>query len=394
MISITRGIATVYSNTMPGATTQANPVVNKPIMINTSYNPIFQLTRGDIVESFHFGAIAIVEPSGKMAAWYGDPGLVTFTRSSAKPLQALPFLENGGMSFFGLTLQEVALLCASHSGTDEHVAVVSSIQAKTGVSESDLMCGTHTAYDRKTAEVMQRRGEVATPNRHNCSGKHTGMLAYAHMLKLPTGPDAMSYIDPHHPVQQNIVTTLAEMADITVGEIHIGIDGCSAPNFALALRSTALAFARLCQPDGLTYKRADTCRLITKAMLTYPDMIGGPDNFDTTLMQASQGRVICKGGAEGFQAFGIMPGAISPGSPALGVAFKVSDGDLKGHNFPAGDPRGHVRPAVALEILHQLGVFEAADLEKLAEYGPKFSVENWRKLRVGMASPCFTLEKN
>jgi L-asparaginase II len=383
-----------YSSIMPDATIRANPVVNEPIMINTSYDPIFQLTRGDILESLHFGAIAVMEPTGRLVAWYGDPGLVTFTRSSAKPLQALPFLENDGMSFYGLTLQEVALLCASHSGTDEHYAVVSSIQAKTGVRESDLMCGTHTVYDRKTAEAMKRRGEVPTPNRHNCSGKHTGMLAYARMLKLPTGPEDMPYIDPAHPVQKKIVTILAEIADISPGEIHIGIDGCSAPNFALPLRSTALAFARLCQPDLLPEKRSQTCHLITKAMLTYPDMIGGPDNFDTTLMQASQGRVICKGGAEGFQAFGIMPGAIRPGSPALGVAFKVSDGDLKGHNFPAGDPRGHVRPAVTLEILRQLGVFPAEDLQKLAEYGPEFTVENWRKLRVGLASPCFTLKKD
>jgi len=307
-------------------------------MKNTSYDPIFQLTRGNIVESLHFGAIAVVEPTGRVAAWYGDPGLVTFTRSSAKPLQALPFLENSGMSYYGLTLQEVALLCGSHSGTDEHVAVVTSIQSKTGVSESDLMCGTHTVYDRKTAEAMRARGEIPTPNRHNCSGKHTGMLAYTRMLKIPTGPEDMPYIDPAHPVQQKIVNSLAEMADLIPGEIQVGIDGCSAPNFALPLRSTGLAFARLCQPDGLAEKRAETCRLITKAMLTYPYMIGGPDNFDTTLMQASQGRVICKGGAEGFQAFGIMPGAIGPGSPALGVAFKVSDGDLKGHNFPPVTP--------------------------------------------------------
>jgi L-asparaginase II len=303
-------------------------------------------------------------------------------------------LENGGMAYFGLTLQEVALLCASHSGTDEHVAVVKSIQSKTGVIEADLMCGTHTVYDRKTADAMRRRGEAPTPNRHNCSGKHTGMLAYAHMLGLPTGQEYMPYIDPAHPVQQKILSTLAEMSDLTPGEVHVGIDGCSAPNFALPLCSTALALARICQPEGLTQKRAEACHLITKAMFTYPDMIGGPDNFDTTLMQASQGRVICKGGAEGFQAFGIMPGAVSPGSPALGVAFKISDGDLKGHNFPAGDPRGHVRPAVALEILRQLGVFGAQDLEKLAEYGPEFPVENWRKLRVGIASTCFTLNKN
>ncbi len=362
-------------------------------MINTSYEPIFQLTRGDIVESLHFGAIAVMEASGKLAAWYGDPGLVTFTRSSAKPMQVLPFLENGGMSHFGLTLQEVALLCASHSGTDEHLAVVRSIQAKTGVHEAELMCGTHAAYDRKTAEAMRQRGEQPTPNRHNCSGKHTGMLAYTRMLGMELDPSGLPYIDPQHPVQQKILSALAEMGDLQPAEIHVGIDGCSAPNFALPLQSTALAFARLSQPDGLSEKRADACRLISKAMLTYPDMIGGPDNFDTSLMLAAQGRVICKGGAEGFQAFGIMPGAIRPGSPAYGVAFKVSDGDLKGHNFPAGDPRGHVRPAVTLEILHQLGVFAAEDLEKLADYGPEFPVENWRKLRVGRASPCFELEK-
>jgi L-asparaginase II len=363
-------------------------------MINTSYQPMFQLTRGDIVESLHFGAIAVMESTGRMAAWYADPELVTFTRSSAKPFQALPFLENGGMSFFGLTLQEVALLCASHSGTDEHVAVVRSIQLKTGVSEADLMCGVHTAYDRKTADTMRARGEVPTPIRHNCSGKHTGMLAYARMLGISTGADGVPYLDPAHPVQCKILNTLAEMADLKPEDIHVGIDGCSAPNFALPLRSTALAFARLCQPDGLEEKRAETCHLISKAMLTYPNMIGGPDNFDTTLMQAAQGRVICKGGAEGFQAFGIMPGAIKPGSPALGVALKVSDGDLKGHNYPAGDPRGHVRPAVTLEILRQLGVFEAQDLENVTEFGPEFSVENWRKLKVGLASPCFKLEKS
>ena len=335
-----------------------------------------------------------MESTGRMAAWYSDPGLVTYTRSSAKPLQALPFLENGGMSKYGLTLQEVALLCASHSGTDEHIAVVRSIQTKTGVSESDLMCGVHTVYDRRTAEAMRERGEVPTPNRHNCSGKHTGMLAFSRMLGISASAEGLAYIDPNHPVQRKILSTLAEIADLNPDEIHVGMDGCSAPNYALPLHSTALAFARLCQPDGVAKKRAETCQLITRAMLTYPDMIGGPDNFDTTLMQAAQGRVICKGGAEGFQAFGIMPGAIRPGSPALGVAFKISDGDLKGHNYPAGDPRGHVRPAVTLEILRQLGVFDAQDLEKLLDYGPEFPVENWRKLRVGLASPCFTLEKD
>src|SRR4030066_318536 len=162
---------------------------------NSIYQPIFQLSRGDIVESVHFGASAVVESSGRLAAWYGNPGLVTFTRSSAKPFQALPFLEKGGMHIYGLTLQEVALICASHSGTDEHLAVVKSIQAKTGVYESDLLCGVHAPYDRTTAEALKVRGEAYTPNRHNCSGKHTGMLAYSHMLGIPLAPDNLAYID-------------------------------------------------------------------------------------------------------------------------------------------------------------------------------------------------------
>ena len=363
-------------------------------MTNIPYQPIFQLTRGSIVESIHYGAIAIMDSSGKLVACYGDSKLVTFTRSSAKPLQALPFLENGGMSFYGLSLQEVALLCASHSGTDEQVGIVKSIQNKTGVSEKDLMCGVHSAYDRATAEAMRKRGEKSTPNRHNCSGKHTGMLAFSRMLGYPADPNGMAYIDPNHPVQQKILVSLAEMSDLHPEQIQVGIDGCSAPNFALPLCNAALAFARLCQPAGLTEKRAETCHLISNAMITYPDMIGGPDNFDTDLMQVAEGRVICKGGAEGFQAFGIMPGAIKPGSQGLGVAFKISDGDLKGHNRPAGDPTGHVRPAVTLEILRQLGVFDAQDLEKLAIYGPEFPVENWRQLKVGWASPCFKLKYN
>jgi L-asparaginase II len=360
-------------------------------MAQLSYQPIFELTRGNIVESIHFGAIAIKDSSGNLVAWYGDPKLVTFTRSSAKPLQALPFIEIGGMSFYQLTLQEVALLCASHSGTDAHVAVIKSIQTKTGVREDELLCGVHTPYSRATAEAMRERGEKVTPNRHNCSGKHTGMLALSKMLGYPVEPDGMAYIDPKHPVQQRILATVAEICDLPPDDVQVGIDGCSAPNFALPLENTALAFAQLCQPQGLPKKMTDACSIISKAMLTYPDMIGGPDNFDTDLMQAAQGGIICKGGAEGFQAFGIMPGAIKPGSPALGIAFKISDGDLKGHNRPAGDPTGHVRPAVTLEILRQLGLFDSRDLDKLANYGPEFPVENWRRLKVGWASPCFKL---
>jgi L-asparaginase II len=360
-------------------------------MEDDPYLPIFQLTRGDIVESIHYGSIAIADSAGNLVAWYGNPQTVTFTRSSAKPLQAIPLMEHGGKDIYHLTMQEIALICASHSGTDEHMAVLDSIQAKTGVRESDLMCGVHPPYHKPTADALRELGKTPTPNRHNCSGKHTGMLAYAHLLGLSPALNDLPYVDPSHPVQQDILRTFAEMCDLPTAQVHVGIDGCSAPNFAAPLRNVALAFARLCDPSGLPTARADACRDVTAAMTTYPNMIGGPDSFDTHLMNTMPGRLVCKGGAEGYQAMGLLPGALGPASPALGIVFKISDGDLKGHNRPVEDPRGRVRPPVALEILRQLGAFAPREMEKLADYGPTFPVDNWRKVIVGLAEPCFTL---
>ncbi len=361
-------------------------------MTNPQYLPMLELTRGeaqadgsypkiDTVESIHFGAAAVVDAGGNLLAWYGDPQTVTYLRSSAKPFQAMPFFERGGQEYYHLTLREVALVCASHSGTDEHVRTVQAIQGKTGVSESDLLCGTHPVFDEATAQALRSRNELPTPNRHNCSGKHTGMLAYARMEKLAIE----NYIDPQHPIQQTIRTTFAEMCNLPVEKVAVGTDGCSAPNFGAPLYHAALGFARLCDPQNgrvSPSRRVDACRTIGAAMTSNPDMIGGPGRFDTLLMQAFQGKVVAKAGAEAFQALGLMPGVLRPGSPGIGIAFKISD----------GDSTGRARRAVGLEILRQLGVLSAIDMESLAAFGPVFPIFNWRKLRVGQARPCFTLQ--
>ena len=365
--------------------------------MKNAYLPILEITRGKVVESIHYGAVAVVDNTGRLVASYGDPAATTYLRSSAKPFQALPFLENGGQSTYQLTQREIALICASHSGTDEHVHLVESIQAKTGVTEAELMCGVHPAYHAPTAEVMRQRGENPTPNRHNCSGKHTGMLAYLRMKHkdeesaLKAGED-LDYINPLHPIQQEIWQTFAEMCDLSIEQVNIGIDGCSAPNFAVPLHNAALAFARLCDPSPLSDRRAQACRLIFNSMTTNPDMVGGPDSFDTHLMQATSGRIVCKGGAEGYQSLGLRSGAAGITSSALGIAIKISDGDLAGHARPRSDPKGHARPAVTLEILRQLGAISEAELETLADYGPTFPVHNWRKIIVGEAYPCFKLQ--
>lgn len=347
-------------------------------MPSSPYAPMVNITRGPIVESIHLGALAVVDSGGRLITSVGDPMLVTYLRSSSKPFQVLPLLEMGGVEAFRLTDKEIALMCASHSGTDEHYATVSALQAKIGISESDLLCGIHAPMHEATAEAMRQRGEPYMQNRHNCSGKHTGFLAQV----VLRGESKEDYINPAHPIQQTIVQTFSEMIDYPRENIAIGVDGCSAPVFGVPLYNAALGFARLCDPQGLPPARVTACQTVTRAMAAYPFMVAGPERFDTLTMEIGGGKFIAKGGAEGYSGIGIMPGALGPGSPALGITFKVSDGDLT----------GRARPVIGVEILRQLGLLSAAEIAgPLAPLAAR-PVTNWRGIKVGEMYPSFTLD--
>ena len=337
-------------------------------MPHTNYTPLLEVTRGPIVESVQYGAAAVVDAGGHLIASYGDPQTVTYLRSSAKPFQALPLIELGGAEAFGLTDKEIAVTCASHQGTDDHYATVSSIQKKAGIRESDLRCGVHMPGHKPTAEALIRRGEEPTQNRHNCSGKHTGMLAQAVLRKLPIE----DYLNPQHPVQQADLQAFAQMCGMRPEDVILGTDGCSAPVFAVPMCNAAFGYARLVNSCGLEDKRADACCRIVHAMMDYPEMISGPGGFDTVLMEYTKGKLICKGGAEGYQAVGILPGALSPDSPAMGITLKISD----------GDPTARARDVVMLDILRQLGLFSEEEMHAIPHLGD-WTVYNWRRLEVG-----------
>lgn len=343
------------------------------------FQPVFEVTRGGIVESVHYGAVAIADSHGRALSWVGDPQIVTFMRSSSKPFQALPFIEAGGDQVYHLTSRELAILCGSHDGSDEHVSVVQAIQARIGVKEDDLLCGIQPPLDESVADQLKIQKLTPTPNRHNCSGKHTGMLAFARMLGQPVG----NYVEFEHPVQQKIFSAFSEMCDLPASQVVVGRDGCSVPAFAVPMYNAALAYARLCDPYQLPAERASACRRITTAMLANPDMVAGPKRFDTRLMQVTGNRILAKAGAEGFLSLGILPGALGADSPGIGIAIKVSDGDQK----------NRVRPALALEILKQVGVISDKELDALSEFGPELKVFNWRKLVVGESHPVCQLIK-
>jgi L-asparaginase II len=263
---------------------------------------------------------------------------------------------------------------------------VKGAQAQAGVSEAHLLCGVHPPLDAETARRLRAEGLEPTSNRHNCSGKHTGMLAMARFLGVPRE----EYVDPSHPVQQRILSAFAEMCGIEADRVGLAVDGCSVPTFAVPLHAAATAYARLGDPSRLPPSRAAACRRIFAAMASHPFLVGGPGRFDTALMEAGAGRLVAKGGAEGYQAIALAPGAAGGGSPGMGVAFKIADGDQgKRTDSPPGQRAG---ARVALAVLDALGALDPAQRRRLAAFEEQ-RLTNWRGLDVGEVRVCLRLER-
>jgi L-asparaginase II len=351
--------------------------------MNTA-QPILELTRGRVVEAIHLGSIAVVDSTGKLLHSYGDPHTVAFLRSSAKPFQAIPFVERSGVEHFNFTQRELSLSCASHEAAQYHLDAVKGMQSKVGIREDQLQCGAHIPGDAAMLRTMIQQDIKPTSNFNNCSGKHTAMLAHAKMRGLPLE----NYLDHDHPIQQDILAALSEMCGIEKEKIELGVDGCSAPNFAIPLVNAALGIARLCDPRTLADARATACKKITTAMTTYPEMISNHGEFDCELMKAGAGKILTKRGAEGFQVVGLMPGVY--GENGVGIAFKVTDGDSSHMNNDL-ETSTRVRPAVVLEILRQLKALNEMQLKSLEKFGPVKQLENYRGLVTGESHPVFDL---
>jgi L-asparaginase II len=259
---------------------------------------VVEVTRGEVVEARHqVHAVAVREGRIEFAA--GDSGLVTFLRSSAKPLQALPVVRHRP----DLDDEQIALLCASHRATPEQLAVVRRILAAAPATEDDLECGPEP-----------------TRIEHNCSGKHAGFLA----LCRSRGWATKGYRLPEHPCQQAMLREVADAAELPPGSIGTAIDGCGVVTFALSLERAAHAFTRLPSLEG--------GEGVVRAMRAHPHLLRGPVAADATLIRALDGWV-AKGGAEGL--------FCAASSDGLGVALKVVDGAFRA-----------IAPALASTLSH------------------------------------------
>ena len=264
---------------------------------------VVTVRRGGATESTH-RVHAVALRAGQVTAAAGNPELVTFMRSAAKPLQALLLAR-----LPAVPSEQLAIACASHLARPEQLAAVRGLLARAGASEDDLECGTE--------------GRPPSRLQHNCSGKHAGMIAVCHEHGWPRS----GYRLPDHPLQKQLHEELAGAAGLAPGDIATGTDGCGVVSFALPLERMAAAFAALsARPGGGE---------VAAAMQAHPELIRGPGAPDTELMRSLPGW-IAKGGAEGVFC------AAGPDGDAL--ALKVEDG--------AGRA---IRPALAA-FLERLGL--------------------------------------
>ncbi|WP_341908604.1 asparaginase [Polaromonas sp. YR568] len=329
--------------------------------------PLIELTRGGTLECQHLGSVAVVNTRGQLVAHAGNPHWLSFTRSTLKALQALPFIEAGGHRQFGFSTRQIAMLCASHNGEDMHVTEAQGMLEKAGLTYKTLRCGCHVPMLFAQTETSPPAGAVFDERHNNCSGKHAGFVAYC----VQHGLDLEDYIAPEHPLQQAIRRDVARAVGLDANDLTMGIDGCSAPNYAMPLSKLAYGYARLASGSRDT-EFGESFAALGNAMTEHPDLVSGTGRNDLAFMRAGRGDWVTKIGADGVQVVGSK-------SRGEAVALKILDANKVALH------------AATVEVLDQLGWLDDAQREELKPWRAA-TIVNARGVLVGGRRPAFRLQ--
>ncbi len=324
--------------------------------------------RGNTIESVHQVAVAVVDSSGKLRHSAGDPNLVTFLRSSAKPFQALAVVDSGAGEAFGLTQEEIAIIAGSHNGEKKHVKLVRGILKKVGLNKGHLQCGTHVPHYYTALGITPPKKRFSFLQ-HNCSGKHAGMLVTC----VYEGWNLKDYLKPRHPVQKLITKKISELCEYPERRIKIGIEGCGAPTHALPLKNMAIGFSKLKSFRAKRERTSQSLQVVADSTWRYPDMISGRGRLDYDLALASKRNILAKAGAEALHCAVVL-------DKSYGLAVKILDGS-----------RRALAPA-AIEAYRQLGVLNKSQLRSLREWALP-AVFNHQGKKVGYLKPDLKLKR-
>ena len=259
-------------------------------------------TRGDLVESLHLGHLIVLNSDGSTYSSKGLPELPIYPRSAIKSLQAAAMLKAG----LRVEDNELAIICASHSGSQSHIDSVTKMLTSRGLSTSQLK----NAVDKPLGEKEKVSWSDKEPSQlaQNCSGKHAGMLITCQQ----NGWDMNSYLDLNHPLQVAIKNEIEELSGEKVSATSV--DGCGAPLYAISLIGLARAISNLVK------SKEDLYQQIVSACTKYPELVAGDGRLTTRMMQAVPG-LFMKEGAEGVQVCALSDGRV--------IAIKIIDGSWR-----------------------------------------------------------------
>jgi L-asparaginase II len=267
-------------------------------------------------------------------------------------------VESGAAERYGLSEEELALACASHSGEPAHVEGVTRMLAKTGLDPAALACGAHWPLSQAAAYALARTGTPSALH-NNCSGKHAGFLVVARAL----GVDHAGYWQPDHAVQRGVHSVLQDLTGAVLPQDRRAIDGCSVPTWAAPLRSLAHAFAKFATGRGLSSERARAAARLRAACTHQPWYVAGTGRFGTEIVRLLGERIFFKSGAEGV-ACGALP------TLGLGFAIKCDDG------------AGRATEALTAALIARLLPLTDADQRALAPFAQP-TLRNWNGIEVG-----------
>ncbi|MFC4386654.1 asparaginase [Gracilibacillus marinus] len=278
-----------------------------------SYSIIAREFRNQMVENVHHGAVCIIDQNQQIVYQKGDIYQPTFYRSAMKPLQAIPVFRSGLIEEYGLTGEEQALFTASQRGEVYHEKAILKLAEKVNIAEQELIC--HASYPLNEASKIEyiKAQKEKRAFLHNCSGKHIGFLAYVKKKQL-----ANNYEDLHHPLQQEILETVATLSQTPVQDIITGVDGCGVPVFAVPLFNMAISYLKFADPTLIEDKETEKAvRKIAIVMNENPHIVASHQFICTALLQDKN--IVAKGGAQGVYCLALKKEKIS-------IALKVHSG--------------------------------------------------------------------
>jgi 4-aminobutyrate--pyruvate transaminase len=276
---------------------------------------LVEIRQGLTVESVHRGRAVVISDTGEIIRSWGAVDSRFLPRSTAKLLEAIPFISSGAADRWNCSTEELVLACSSHSGEAYHLDVIMRWLSRMGLSERDLKCGADWPFNRKVRAALLQAGARPTAIHNNNSGRHTSFLASA----LHYGAPIEDYLNPKHPVQCAACNSLKRFCKIDLADVAPCIERSGAPTYPLTLMQLAHGMARYGSEDDLDEPDRHAARRFKSAIRAHSEYLVGPGRTSTQICQATAGKVIVKGGAEAVYA-----GFVE--SLKLGFALKIDDG--------------------------------------------------------------------